>query len=97
MDTGPGAPPDGNISNAPLQTPQVPEIIVGTGFVPPANVQYSGLSPALVGVWQINVLIPDSVITTPTEPTQVIAIQDNVPSGGGGLGRPVIIYVKQKP
>jgi uncharacterized protein (TIGR03437 family) len=92
----PGAPPDGAISNAPLQTPQVPELIMGTGFVPPANIQYSGLSPALVGVWQINVLIPDSVITTPTIPTQVIAIQDNIPSGGGGLGRPVIIYVKQK-
>jgi uncharacterized protein (TIGR03437 family) len=93
----PGAPPDGNISNAPLKTPQTPEVIVGTGFVPTANVQYSGLSPALVGVWQLNILIPDSVITTPTNPTQVIAIQNNVPSGGGGLGRPVIIYVKQKP
>jgi uncharacterized protein (TIGR03437 family) len=93
----PGAPPDGNISNTPLKTPQTPELIMGTDFVPPANIQYSGLSPALVGVWQINVLIPDSVITTPTNPTQVIAIQNNVPSGGGGLGRPVIIYVKQKP
>jgi len=92
----PGAPPDGNISNAPLQTPQLPQLIMGTGFVPPANIQYSGLSPALVGVWQINVLIPDSVISTATNPTQVIAIQDNVPSGGGGLGRPVIIYVKAK-
>ncbi len=97
----PGAPPDGNISNAPLQTPQVPLVIMGTDFVPAANIQYSGLAPSLVGVWQLNVLIPDSVITTPTNPTQVVAIQTNaagqlVPSGGGGLGRAVIIYVKQK-
>jgi hypothetical protein len=54
-----------------------------------------------VGVWQLNVLIPDSVITTPTNPTQVVAIETSatgalVPSGGGGLGRSVIIYVKQK-
>jgi uncharacterized protein (TIGR03437 family) len=74
---------------------------MGTDFVPAANIQYSGLAPTLVGVWQINVLIPDSVITTPTNPTQVVVIQTNaagglVPSGGGGLGRAVIIYVKPK-
>jgi uncharacterized protein (TIGR03437 family) len=96
-----GAPPDGNISNAPLPTPQAPQLIMGTNFVPAANILYSGLAPTLVGVWQLNVLIPDSVITTPTNPTQVVAIQTNaaggpVPSGGGGLGRAVIIYVKQK-
>jgi len=97
----PGAPPDGHISNAPLQTPQAPQLIMGTDFVPAANIQYSGLAPTLVGVWQLNVLIPDTVITTPTNPTQVVAIQTNaagapVASGGGGIGRPVIIYVKQK-
>jgi uncharacterized protein (TIGR03437 family) len=92
----PGGPADGNISNTQVQTPSVPELIMGTGFVPAANIQYSGLAPTLVGVWQINVLIPDTVITTPTNPTQVIVILNNVPSGGGGLGRPLIIYVKQK-
>ncbi|HEY3825220.1 MAG TPA: hypothetical protein VGL82_11725 [Bryobacteraceae bacterium] len=97
----PGAPPDGNIPNAPLKTPQSPQLIMGTDFVPAANIQYSGLAPTLVGVWQLNVLIPDTVITTPTNPTQVVAIITNaagqeVPSGGGGIGRSVIIYVKAK-
>ena len=92
----PGGPPDGNISNAALRTPSAPQVIMGTDFVPAANIQYSGLAPTLVGVWQVNVLIPDTVITTPTNPTQVIAIFNNVPSGGGGLGRALIIYVKQK-
>jgi uncharacterized protein (TIGR03437 family) len=70
---------------------------MGTGFVPPANILYSGLAPTLVGVWQVNVSIPDSVITTPTFPTQVVAFLGNsAASGGGGLGRPLIIYVKQK-
>jgi uncharacterized protein (TIGR03437 family) len=91
-----GAPQDGNISNGPVQTAYAPEIIMGTGPVPPANVKYAGLAPTLVGVWQINVLIPDTVITTPTNPTQVVAIQNSIASGGGGVNRAVIIYVKQK-
>ncbi len=91
-----GAPPDGTVSNAPLPTAQPPMVIVGTDFVPSANIQYAGLSPGLVGVWQINVLIPDTVITTPTNPTQVIVLQNNVPSGGGGIGRFVQIYVKPR-
>jgi uncharacterized protein (TIGR03437 family) len=92
-----GGPPDGSAANGPLPTPQVPLVIMGAGPVPAANVQYSGLAPSLVGVWQVNVLIPDSVITTPTFPTQVIAILGNSPpSGGGGIGRFLQIYVKQK-
>lgn len=91
-----GAPPDGNISNKPLPTPVNPVVIMGFGQVPDANIKYSGLSPALVGVWQLNIQIPDSVITLPGNPTQVILILDNLPSGGGGIGRSVQIYVKAK-
>jgi uncharacterized protein (TIGR03437 family) len=91
-----GAPPDGNISSSTLATARPPNVIMGTGPVPEANIRYAGLAPTLVGVWQVNVLIPDTVITTPNNPTQVIVLQDSVPSGGGGLGRPVLIYVKQK-
>ena len=69
---------------------------MGTGVVPSENIRYAGLRSTLVGVWQINVLIPDSVITTPTNPTQVIAIQNSVASGGGAAGRPILIYVKQR-
>jgi len=92
-----GGPPDGNVSTGLLKTPAVPALIMGTDFVPAANIQYSGLAPGEVGVWQVNVLIPDTVITTPTFPTQVVAFLGNsLPSGGGGIGRPLIIYVKQK-
>jgi len=89
--------PDGNVTGQPTQTSRPPIVVMGPGgAVPPENIKYSGLAPTLVGVWQLNVLIPDSVITTPTNPTQVIAIQNSVASGGAGLGRPVLIYVKAK-
>jgi uncharacterized protein (TIGR03437 family) len=79
-----------------LSTPVNPLVIMGFGQVPDANIKYSGLSPALVGVWQLNIQIPDSVITLPNNPTQIILILDNVPSGGAGIGRSVQIYVKAK-
>jgi uncharacterized protein (TIGR03437 family) len=92
-----GGPPDGSASSGQLQTPDLPALIMGTNFVPAANILYSGLAPGEVGVWQVNVLIPDSVITTPNFPTQVVAfLGTSPPSGGGGIGRSVIIYVKQK-
>lgn len=91
-----GAPSDGQTSSAQVPTAQVPTLIMGTGPVPAANIQYFGLSPGMVGVWQLTVTIPDTVITTPTNPTQVIIILDNIPSGGAGIGRNVEIYVKQK-
>jgi uncharacterized protein (TIGR03437 family) len=92
-----GGPPDGTPATGPVKTSAVPQIIMGTGVVPPENIKYSGLAPSLVGVWQINVLIPDTVITTANFPTQVVALVNGIPSGGGGLGRPVLIYVKNKP
>ncbi|MCU1327495.1 MAG: hypothetical protein JWN34_2865 [Bryobacterales bacterium] len=90
-----GAPEDGTVSNKALQSSRPPTIIVGTQFVTGADVLYAGLSPALVGVWQINVRVPKNQITLPDNATQVVAIQDSAISGGGGLGRKLIIYVKQ--
>jgi uncharacterized protein (TIGR03437 family) len=92
----PGAPPDGTATPGPLSTPTKPFVIVGTELVDGSAVQYSGLAPGLVGVWQVNVQIPLDVITTPTSPTQIILDLNSVPSGGGGLGRPVLVYVKQR-
>ena len=60
-----GAPPDGELASGLVQTSDKPAVwIEGStddrgGYVPPDYVQYSGLAPSLVGVWQINVKIPD--------------------------------------
>jgi len=92
----PAAPPDGNIANGQVPTVAPPVMIMGTAPVPGANITYSGLAPTLVGVWQINVKIPDTVITQPNSPVQVVILWDSIFSGGGGLGRLQEIYVKQK-
>src|SRR5262249_32107982 len=72
-----GAPPDGVAPTGAVSTQFKPVMIMGTDFVPADLVKYSGLAPGLVGVWQINVQIPDSVITQPTSPTQIVAIMNS--------------------
>lgn len=62
-----GAPPDGDLPGAAVPGP-VPEVIIGTGLVPPQNIQYSGLAPSLAGVWQINVRIPENIAPSPSVP-----------------------------
>lgn len=90
-----GAPADGSASTGLTHTSTLPLIVMGAGEVAPANILYSGLAPEEVGVWQVNILIPNSVISLPNFPTQVIAIINGVPSGGAGIGRGVYIHVKQ--
>jgi uncharacterized protein (TIGR03437 family) len=58
----PNAPPDGEAATGPLETPEKPRVIIGgPDFIAEENVIYSGLAPGLVGVWQINVRIPQTV------------------------------------
>jgi uncharacterized protein (TIGR03437 family) len=55
-----GAPADGVPPSGPLPGPAT-RAIIGTEFVPDANIQYSGLAPGLVGVWQVNIRLPESL------------------------------------
>ncbi len=91
-------PADGAAASGTQNTTQrAPTVIMNVGPIPDGDVQYSGLAPGLVGVWQINARIPDNAPpSTATAPIQVIVLQDSTPSGGGGLGRPVTLYIKQK-
>ena len=88
-----GAPPDGNVSGAPLATAQPPTVFIGAHLQSGDAIKYAGLAPTLVGVWQLNVVIPGDTITLPTNPTVVLAFQGTVPSGNAT--RVVQIYVKQ--
>jgi uncharacterized protein (TIGR03437 family) len=90
-----GGPADGDVIHTALPSPRPPTVIVGVHSLTGSDVQYAGVAPGQVGVWQVNVKIPGDTITLPTAPTQVIVLQDSQPSGGAPLGRAVIIYVKQ--
>jgi len=60
-----GAPPDGDMASGLTPTSEKPRVWIegsssdAQGYVPDENIQYSGLAPGLIGVWQINVKIPN--------------------------------------
>jgi uncharacterized protein (TIGR03437 family) len=57
-----GLPPDGQANpDGPHSTSQKPKVFINDNFVPDADVQYSGLAPGYVGLWQINVKVPANV------------------------------------
>jgi uncharacterized protein (TIGR03437 family) len=55
----PGMPDDGAAASGQATTDK-PDVIIETSIVSGANVQFSGLAPSLIGVWQINVKVPDT-------------------------------------
>ncbi len=87
--TGPGAvpnaPPDGVAPTTALPTATNPQVIIGASFVADQNITYSGLAPGLVGVWQVNVKIPDDVAPTSLTPnmiTPVVFVVNGIASNG---------------
>ena len=54
-------PPDGQPAQAIVETSQTPQVFINSGFVPPGDVQFSGLAPGFAGLWQINVKVPSNV------------------------------------
>jgi uncharacterized protein (TIGR03437 family) len=91
----PGAPTDGTPASGPTPTQLRPQVLVGFDNVPDTNVEYSGLAPGLVGVWQINVRIPSNIVPS----SQVLVVLQyqgafsNVGKGGNKIQ--TTISVKQ--
>jgi len=80
--TVPNAPPDGQAAPGPVPTASQPQVLLGAVsntnmFVDPADITYSGLAPGLVGVWQINLMIPANA---PTGSVPITVFQNSVPS-----------------
>jgi uncharacterized protein (TIGR03437 family) len=92
----PGAPSDGSAVSTATPTPQTTTASIGGVACP---IQYSGLAPGLVGVWQINVQIAEGVVPTSSQPNRIselIIFQGGSPSGSGALyGIQVTVWVKQ--
>jgi uncharacterized protein (TIGR03437 family) len=73
------APADGTPSTGLVPTSATPFVLLNNVFVPSTNVQYSGLAPEEVGVWQINVLIPTT--TVPGNSVSLQVFMNSIPSG----------------
>jgi uncharacterized protein (TIGR03437 family) len=99
----PNMPPDGTAATGLTPTPFTPTVIIGTGAVnnplPPSYIQYSGLAPGEVGVWQINAVIPAEVAPTASSPNQLtrvaIGYGTNFSTGQAGALLITSIWVKQ--
>jgi len=90
----PNAPPDGTPPTGALSTPDLPRVIIGSGFVPDENILYSGLAPNLVGVWQINVRVPMSV--PPSSTTPVVVLHRGIPSNSHETGGNIVTVIAVK-
>jgi uncharacterized protein (TIGR03437 family) len=69
----PNAPPDGEAPTGAVPTPEKPRVFIGTCYTDDCNekeetILYSGLAPGLVGVWQINVRVPQATVPDPQVP-----------------------------
>jgi len=71
----PGAPPDGELAQGAIETPTRPRVFINARE---PEILYSGLAPGLLGVWQINVRVPD--ITAPSNQVLVVMTQNSIPS-----------------
>lgn len=91
-----GAPADGAAAAGALPSSMPIQVIInGPSFVDPSNIQYFGLAPGFVGVWQLNVVIPQNVPPSSSIPV-VITVNDNNSNAGPGNSRLVTtIAVKQ--
>lgn len=72
------APADGEPPGGAVSTDVLPRIIMGTDFVADSDIQYSGLAPGAVGLWQINVRVPEKV--APGNAVLVVVVMRDIPS-----------------
>ncbi len=77
----PGAPNDGSAVNTALSTPQAPFAVSIQGQLPPGNVEYSGFAPGFVGLWQINIRIPNNTAPGDNVPIVLIYGSSNTSQG----------------
>lgn len=74
-------PADGSAATGAVPGLSTPQVLLGssaTSFVDPSYVTYSGLSPSLVGVWQINLTIPPDAPTGGSVPIRIFL--NSIPS-----------------
>ncbi|MBL8234260.1 MAG: hypothetical protein JNL98_37535 [Bryobacterales bacterium] len=91
----PGLPADGTPVPGPLPTSSEVRVLIGTAFVEASDILYSGMAPTLIGVWQLNVRVPDRVAPSPQVP--FVATVNSVPSNSDPTGRRVATTIAVRP
>lgn len=87
--------PDDMPPTAAISMAKKPVVVVGTSILTDAQIIYAGLTPGYVGLFQLNLLIPDAVAPGNTVPLvmQVDSIPSNQNTSGGRIS--TTISVKQ--
>jgi uncharacterized protein (TIGR03437 family) len=87
-------PPDGQAATGPVPTAVTPQILLGDVYVPASNIQYSGLAPTLVGVWQINFQVPATAQAGTNVP--IIVLMNSIPSNNPSVPGQIAATVSLK-
>jgi uncharacterized protein (TIGR03437 family) len=74
----PGMPSDGHLPDGLITTPSTPQVFIGGFQVPNSAIQFSGLAPCCVGLWQVNVQIPQT--TAPGSQVSLVVFYQNYKS-----------------
>ena len=91
----PASQPDDTPPTAAVKMNIQPQVVVGTSLLTPAQILYAGLTPGYVGLFQLNILIPDTV--PPGNNIALVMSVDSVPSNQSSSGARIstTIAVKQ--
>ena len=85
----PAWPADGQAATGPVPADPTGDLqfLLGTAFLPGGNITYSGAAPGQVGVWQINVQVPDNSTVAPdgVTPNPVGLVYRGIPSSINGV------------
>jgi uncharacterized protein (TIGR03437 family) len=90
------APADGVPASGLLPTDEKPRVALGTRFLDDADIQYSGLAPGYVGVWQINVKIPDWA-TGIAGGVRLVVVHKSAPTNVGSGNRQLVTTIAIRP
>ena len=92
-----GGPPDGAPSpNQPVPSASQPDVYINGVHLAPGDVQYSGLAPGFIGLWQVNAKIP-ATVPTPDVAVPVAILYQGISSRADVLGNARVTTIRTTP
>ena len=91
-----GAPPDGTPAPGALSTDVTPDVFINGTRLDPGDINYSGLAPGFIGLWQINAKIPATVPTS-ASPVSVVIVFKGINSRLDEFGTQRTTFIRTTP